>query len=100
VIVFHAPRDLSGDDAATTDAFEAGFVDGLKSGEAEVRRHRGDRHRAIADPVVQGPGATERRTTWTRWPDMPRWCSSCSAPTVSYGEKDSAQALLPNSAGG
>ena len=29
VIVFHAPRDLSGDDAATTDAFEAGFVDGL-----------------------------------------------------------------------
>ena len=99
VIVFHAPRDLSGDDAATTDAFEAGFVDGLKSGEAEVS------------------GIEETDTE----PSQIQWFKDRGLPSVdnvdtlaghaalvfvlpgangSYGEKDSAQALLPNSAGG
>jgi Copper transport outer membrane protein, MctB len=99
VIVFHAPRDLSGDDAAKTDAFEAGLVDGLKSGEAEVS------------------GIEETDTE----PSQIQWFKDRGLPSVdnvdtlaghaalvfvllgangSYGEKDSAQALLPNSAGG
>ena len=99
VIVFHAPRDLSGDDAATTDAFEAGFVDGLKSGGAELS------------------GIEETDTE----PSQIQWFKDRGLPSVdnvdtlsghaalvfvllgangSYGEKDSAQALLPNSAGG
>ena len=99
VIVFHAPRDLSGDDAATTDAFEAGFVDGLKSGQAELS------------------GIEETDTE----PSQIQWFKDRGLPSVdnvdtlsghaalvfvllgasgSYGEKDSAQALLPNSAGG
>ena len=96
MIVFHAPRDLSGDDAATTDAFEAGFVDGLKSGEAELS------------------GIEETDTE----PSQIQWFKDRGLPSVdnvdtlsghaalvfvllgangSYGEKDSAQALLPNS---
>lgn len=99
VIVFHAPRDLSGDDAATTDAFEAGFVDGLKSGGAELS------------------GIEETDTE----PSQIQWFKDRGLPSVdnvdtlsghaalvfvllgangSYGEKDSAQALLPNSTGG
>jgi hypothetical protein len=98
VIVFHAPRDLSGDDAATTDAFEAGFVDGLKSGQAELS------------------GIEETDTE----PSQIQWFKDRGLPSVdnvdtlaghaalvfvllgasgSYGEKDSAQALLPNSVG-
>jgi hypothetical protein len=99
VIVFHAPRDLSGDDAATTDAFEAGLVDGLTSGDAEVA------------------GIEESDTE----PSQIQWYKDRALPSVddvdtlagraalvfvllgangSYGEKDSAQALLPNSTGG
>jgi hypothetical protein len=98
VIVYHAPRDLSGDDAATTDAFESGLVDGLTSGEAEVT------------------GIEETDTE----PSQIQWYKDRGLPSVdnvdtlaghaalvfvllgangSYGEKDSAQALLPNSAG-
>jgi Copper transport outer membrane protein, MctB len=99
VIVFHAPRDLSGDDAATTDAFETGLVDGLTSGDAEVT------------------GIEETDTE----PSQIQWYKDRGLPSVdnvdtlaghaalvfvllgangSYGEKDSAQALLPNSTGG
>jgi hypothetical protein len=99
VIVFHAPRELSGDDAATTDAFESGFVDGVTSGNAEVA------------------GIEESDTE----PSQIQWFKDHGLPSVdnvdtlaghaalvfvlvgangSYGEKDSAQALLPNSAGG
>jgi hypothetical protein len=99
VIVYHAPRDLSGDDAATTDAFEAGLVDGLTSGEAEVA------------------GIEESDTE----PSQIQWYKDRGLPNVdnadtlaghaalvfvllgangSYGQKDSAQALLPNSTGG
>jgi Copper transport outer membrane protein, MctB len=99
VIIFHAPRDLSGDDAANTDSFESGLVDGLTSGEATVT------------------GTEETDTE----PSQVQWFKDHSLPSVdnvdtlaghaalvfvllgadgTYGEKDSAQALLPNTTGG
>lgn len=99
VIVFHAPRDLSGEDAATTDAFESGLVDGLTSGQAQV----------------SGIEETDTEPSQIQWFKDHRLPSVDNVDTFagqaalvfvllgangSYGEKDSAQALLPNSTGG
>lgn len=100
VIVYRAPRDLSGDDAATTDAFESGLVTGL------------------TDPnAAQVTGIEETDTE----PSQIGWFKDRRLPSVddvdtlaghaalvfvlvgangTYGQKDTAQALLPNSAGG
>jgi hypothetical protein len=98
VVVFHAPRDLSGDDAATTNAFEVGLVEGLTSGSAEV----------------SGIEETDTKPSQIQWYKDRGLPSVDSVDTLagraalvfvlvgangSYGEKDTAQALLPNSAG-
>ena len=62
----------------------------------QVERRRGDRHRALADPVVQGPRACPASTTWTRWPDTPRWCSSCSAPTAPTARRTAPRRCCPD----
>ncbi len=98
VIVYHAPRELEGDEAANTDAFENGMVDGLSD-----------------DELAQVVGVEETGTEPSQigWYTDHRISSVDNVDTLAgkaalvfvllgaegaYGEKDSAQALLPTAA--
>jgi copper transport outer membrane protein MctB len=100
VVIYHAPRDLTGDDAAHTDAFESGLVSGFTTDETAE---------------VTGVEETDTEPSQIQWFKDHRLPSVDNVDTLagkaalvfvllgangSYGEKDSAQALLPNSAGG
>jgi hypothetical protein len=98
VIVYHAPRELEGDESANTDAFENGMVDGLSD-----------------DELAQVVGVEEAGTEPSQigWYTDHRVSSVDNVDTLAgkaalvfvllgaegaYGEKDSAQALLPTAA--
>jgi hypothetical protein len=99
VILYRGPRELTGEDAAHTDAFEKGLVDGMtQSGLAQVT----------------GVEETDTEPSQIGWFKDRRLPSVDNIDTLaghaalvfvlvgangSYGQKDSAQALLPNSAG-
>jgi hypothetical protein len=99
VIVFRAPRELSGDDATKTDAFETGLVEGLT--QTDAARVSG----------IEETGTEPSQIGWfkdRRLPsvdDVDTLTGRAALVFVlvgangSYGEKDSAQALLPNSTG-
>lgn len=95
VVVFRAPREAEGEDAANTKAFEEGLVDGL-----------------TADDRAQVAGVEETDTEPSQvpWFKDRRVASVDSVDTLpgkaalvfvllgadgAYGEKDTAQALLP-----
>jgi copper transport outer membrane protein MctB len=99
IIVYRAARETSGDDAAKTDAFESGLVEGMtQNGSAQVT----------------GVEETDTEPSQIGWFKDHRLPSVDNADTLaghaalvfvlvgangSYGQKDSAQALLPNSVG-
>jgi hypothetical protein len=100
VVLYHAPRELSGDDAAHTAAFENGLVEGFN---------------ANGRARVTGIEETDTKPSQIQWYKDRRLPSVDNVDVLagraalvfvlagadgSYGEKDSAQALLPNSAGG
>jgi hypothetical protein len=99
VVVYRAPRELTGADAAKTDALESGLVSGMtQSGTAQV----------------VGIEETDTKPSQIGWFKDRRLPSVDNGETLaghaalvfvllgangSYGQKDSAQALLPNGAG-
>jgi len=96
VVIFHAPRELEGEDAANTDAFEDGLVDGLTAGDRAQ---------------VAGVEETGTDPSQVRWYRERRVSSVDNIDALAgkaalvfvllgaegaYGEKDTAQALVPN----
>ena len=96
VILFHAPRDTGGDAAIRTNAFEEGLVEGLGSQE---------RARVVG---VEETGTDPSQIRWFKDRRLPSVDNvdelSGKAALVfvllgadgAYGEKDTAQALLPS----
>ena len=98
IVVRARPRDSSGDGRGQrADAFE----DGLGRRPAATRRaggrRRADRHRPLADPLVQGPRTVERRRPRHARPGKPRSSSRLlGAERRRYGvEGQRARPLLP-----
>jgi hypothetical protein len=99
VVLYHAPRELAGDDAATTDAFEKGLVDGLNSGGAKVAGVE----ETDTDPSQVGWYKDHGLASVDNVDTLPGQAALVFVlvgANGTYGQKDSAQALLPNSAGG
>jgi hypothetical protein len=95
VIVFHAPRTAQGEDATRTEAFESGLLEGLQAG---------DRAR------VAGVEESSTEPSQVSWFKDHRLSSVDNVDSLAgkaalvfvllgangaYGQKDSAQALLP-----
>jgi hypothetical protein len=95
VIVFHAPRVTQGDDATRTEAFETGFLDGVQTG---------------ANGRVTGVEESSTDPSQVSWFKDHRVSSVDNVDSLAgkaalifvllgangaYGQKDSAQALLP-----
>jgi hypothetical protein len=97
IVLFRAPREAGGERAAETDAFERGVVDGLVGADAQVAGAEGTR----TDPS---------QVSWFRDRRLPsvdnvdRLSGRAALVFVllgangTYGEKDTAQALLPGTA--
>jgi hypothetical protein len=95
VIVFHAPRTTQGDDATRTEAFESGLLEGLQAG---------DRARVAG---VEESSTDPSQVSWFkdhRLSSVDNIDSLAGKAALvfvllgangAYGQKDSAQALLP-----
>jgi len=95
VIVFHAPRTTQGDDATRTEAFETGLLEGLQTG---------DRARVAG---VEESSTDPSQVSWFkdhRLSSVDNIDSLAGKAALvfvllgangAYGQKDSAQALLP-----
>jgi Copper transport outer membrane protein, MctB len=100
VVIFHAPRELSGEDAISTNAFESGLVEGLQEGD---RAQLGGVEETDTSPS-QIPWYRDRRLSSVDNVDTLAGQAALVFVLLgangAYGEKDSAQALLPESATG
>jgi hypothetical protein len=98
VVLFRAPRDLKGDDAASTNAFETGLLQGVTD-------------RDLAEVAgVEETGTSPSQVEWFKDHRVPsvdnvdQLAGQAALVFVllgangAYGEKDSAQALLPDAA--
>jgi hypothetical protein len=98
VVVFRAPRDESGPDAARTEAFEVGLVGGLTRGAMQVVGVE-----SIATQPSQVPWYNDRRiASVDNVDDLPGRAAlvfALAGANGAYGVKDTAQALVPNTAG-
>jgi Copper transport outer membrane protein, MctB len=100
VVIFHAPRDLGGEDAISTNAFESGLIEGLQAGDAA---NLGGVEETDTSPS-QIPWYRDRRLSSVDNVDTLAGQAALVFVLLgangAYGEKDSAQALLPESAAG
>jgi Copper transport outer membrane protein, MctB len=100
VVIFHAPRELGGEDAISTNAFESGLVEGLQDGD---RAQLGGVEETDTSPS-QIPWYRDRRLSSVDNVDTLAGQAALVfvllGATGAFGEKDSAQALLPESATG
>jgi hypothetical protein len=98
VVVFRAPREGGGEDAARTDAFEAGLVEGLADNDAKVVGAE-----TTGTSPSQIPWFRDRRLSSIDNVDVLEGRAALvfvlAGANGSYGEKDTAQALVPNAAG-
>jgi hypothetical protein len=100
VVVFHAPRNQQGDDATKTKGFEDGLLEGFAA----------DGRSQVAG--VEESGTNPSQVDWFRGHRLPSVDSIDHLPgkaalvfvllgaNGAYGEKDSAQALLPTAGAG
>ncbi len=99
VVVFRAPREESAPAAAFTRAFEVGLVGGLTRGAMQVVGVE-----ATSSEPSQVPWYNDRRIASVdnvdELPGRAALVFALAGANGAYGVKDTAQALVPNAAGG
>jgi hypothetical protein len=98
VIVYRAPRDAGGEDAANTDAFERGLMDGLDEDDAKLVGAE-----TTDTSPSQIPWFRDQRVSSVDNVDVLEGRAALvfvlAGANGAYGDKDTAQALLPNAPG-
>ncbi|HVE68318.1 MAG TPA: copper transporter, partial [Solirubrobacteraceae bacterium] len=95
VVLFHAPRNAEGEEAANTDAFEDGLAEGLT---ADDRAQVAGVEETDTEPSQVGWYRDHRLSSVDNVDTLPGRAALVFVllgANGAYGEKDTAQALLP-----